>query len=680
MAVIMEKPFLDSEGKQVNARIIENYYIDGISSTVEIKYSIDTTSRMSIRKIVRSGIDVNDTVLTYEKTNTITKENQFVVNDRMLTFHPSQKGKFIQVIYYASGTVKIDSKEIATNYRGNQIILDSVMVDMQGIRDDVNETRDDINKVESVMDEIRNDIVEANNHIQSNTNSIKNINLLSLNEGFINLGIDYPQLGLVKCSMIGEINELSKLQAYHDYLCENFTKATLYIPNGKIRIDGTFTWNTSKIQILCDGEIHYTGETVAIQTTSIPQGNSPSLTVYKQNGMVSRGLTLIGSGKGVGINICENSLLNVGTNRMSFDYFIVHSFATNIKTSNKAYLLTFNKLATWNADSVCVHIDSGVDSGENITFNECILFNSKRLLKCSNEFVSVFLNSCSLDYATQNFIDIEKGHVWCKNCHFESKQEYFYEDNKENIPFILRSYDGNLLDINGGWIVFQQKSGETNLFPMTYIFRNDRRNYINKISISNVLIQGFRCKARTLCDSEDGLVLLDKIHTYEWDRVVLATSKFTSICCDVNRYTPNEWGKRLKDGLTFNTPKVENVHGQGKHAIALTVTASGNGGYNICIPVQDKTLLGAMLTLSSNKSLTTKIKLYKYVVYQNAFVETDLIKEMSVDLTTTPQAVLFDDRQVQLAQARGQVLLEISLDGLSVGSVVNVGDCCINVC
>lgn len=151
MAVIMEKPFLDSEGKQMNSRIIENYYIDGVSSTVELKYSVDSSARMSIKKIIRNGIDIDDNVLIYEKSNSITSENTFTITDREITFHPSQKGKFIQVIYFARGTVKVDSKEIATNYKGNDLILDEIMVEMQGVNECISDINKDLNTHESSL-------------------------------------------------------------------------------------------------------------------------------------------------------------------------------------------------------------------------------------------------------------------------------------------------------------------------------------------------------------------------------------------------------------------------------------------------------------------------------------------------------------------------------------------------
>jgi hypothetical protein len=122
----------------------------------------------------------------------------------------------------------------------------------------------------------------------------------------------------------------------------------------------------------------------------------------------------------------------------------IHGFRSGLKMANRAYGLKFIGLDVYGCGT-CVEFPSHTeDSGENISFVSCSLFNS-RLAVLNNGAGELFFFGCSLDYCTRLFIG--SGLATFIGCHFEIAQP----SAADQIPFELTDV-GDLV-IDGGTLL-----------------------------------------------------------------------------------------------------------------------------------------------------------------------------------------------------------------------------------
>lgn len=208
------------------------------------------------------------------------------------------------------------------------------------------------------------------------------------------------------------------------YLVSDTIEIPVYI---KTKISGNVTIisninNKALIRIKSDNNIKDTS--VAIQTQAFVDGDIFStiggvLILQRVNNIED----INTDNTSIGISIDADVSKSINISRCNFNNIVIIGFniALNINMVN-TYLLTFkNCRFEWNKYNVYFDGTKFLNSGENISFNNCIFSHAYNSIFLNSQISALNFNECSFDF-NGNHILINKasnGLINCVNCHFE---------------------------------------------------------------------------------------------------------------------------------------------------------------------------------------------------------------------------------------------------------------------
>jgi len=201
----------------------------------------------------------------------------------------------------------------------------------------------------------------------------------------------------------------------------------------------------------------------------------PATQQYGHSAFPWEGFEVAGPGPDSGMDgILFDTATSALSSRILAIGLAIHGFRSGLKMANRAYMLKFVGVEVYDC-AICVEFPNHTeDSGENISFVSCSLFNS-RLAVLNNGGAELFFLACSLDYCTRLFVGL--GLTNFTGCHFEIAQPAA----ADQIPFELT--DAGDLIIDGGTLMISGRDFEHG-GVQSYMFQT--RNRASRVWLRNV--------------------------------------------------------------------------------------------------------------------------------------------------------------------------------------------------
>ena len=463
-----------------------------------------------------------------------------------------------------------------------------------------NKTISDINK------KIDESVLDVNEKISKDNQLLNNL----IKSKRIEINLKEPPLysSLKPCKMDGVNDDTINLQAIHDYIVTHYKKGTIYIPSGVLRITDTFNWNVNIVKIKCDGEIFANindKNKYAINCISQEGGYDEK---YTKNTLKNEGIILYGKSYGGSCNgiAFKNNGNKLGVSRVTFNNCSFYNFNISLTLSEKSYLNCFNNCSFY-ASNIGINVEGGDDCGENYEFIGCSVFNNKQGIVIDNEFSTTFFRGTSIDYNTDGIIILKKGKIFLDNCHIEQRES----DYKNIIPFIMENSDGNTMNFNLCYIMFNGNGSKD--FPQKqYVFDNKyNNNPFSGIYLNNCFLQGCRTRSGFLF-TDSGINKIEKTQTYQWDNITCFINQLDNMIIDGKVFNADikyhTDFRKTQDGQNIDIVPAFHVFGQDNHAIGLikkTDTKTfGEASFLIRRKNFENIILNAKLDIKSNKPNT----------------------------------------------------------------------------
>ena len=166
--------------------------------------------------------------------------------------------------------------------------------------------------------------------------------------------------------------------------------------------------------------------------------------------------TLYPNSIAIEIGTSENLGVSKNTARFKLSNFVAIGFGVGLQLNvYNNYLTTFSKIHL-EGNSINVRVgkigmETISNSGENITFSDCIFAGSNVAYQWYAPMFEVNFRNCSFDFNECVFFtpNDKTAMINCDGCHFEA----WNYNNKEQVQGILFGDSGNtILNINGGWL------------------------------------------------------------------------------------------------------------------------------------------------------------------------------------------------------------------------------------
>ena len=108
------------------------------------------------------------------------------------------------------------------------------------------------------------------------------------------------------------------------------------------------------------------------------------------------------------------------SSHISFDKCTIADTKTCLKFGNNSYLVQFRDCDIYDSDNLLEILGDVSNSGENINFVGCALYNSLKGITAKSGICDLFFTNCSFDYFEKGSIfDIDNSKVFLTNCHIE---------------------------------------------------------------------------------------------------------------------------------------------------------------------------------------------------------------------------------------------------------------------
>lgn len=290
-----------------------------------------------------------------------------------------------------------------------------------------------------------------------------------------------------------DVSDYPTLQLAHDKVVE-LGGGVLNISKD-ISQTTTFNWDVRKVIINGNGhtiEFNLPNKVdYAIKTISSESGTHP----YNQCVNEIKNLKIKG-------NKCNGILFQGETDAKACSHIGLHrcqlsNFNTALEFGNNAYMVTFYGCDMFDNETIFNMEESVVNTGENINFVSCCLYNSNALLKNKTGNNDIFFTNCSIDYFGVGSIVETVGRVFFSNCHLENSLHNF---NSGVVPYVCKG-DAGLISIDNSFILFD--GSHESLTPN--IFYTEKLQC--KISITNSWFFGAKTTSGWLCGGTGNLVM-----------------------------------------------------------------------------------------------------------------------------------------------------------------------------
>ena len=333
---------------------------------------------------------------------------------------------------------------------------------------------------------------ELNDKVNTNKNSID-----TLNTEFTN----YKQLTDDKIKAIKDnidsvyvySDDYPSLQQAHDAVVAK--GGGILIINKDYILDKSFAWDCSKVIINGSGKYLKPSETLSSSIIVVTSSETSGYPYYQSQINLSN-LRIIGNKKGGGFYF--NSTPDKALSHLTISNTSIENTTIPININNSTYLLKFVDCDIYNNKSIMEIYSNVEDTGENIQFRGCAIYNNTGGFKIKNGNCDIFLNNCSLDYnEVGSIFDIDNAKVYLNSCHLEHNAKGIFTTT---VPFVVKGDAGQLF-IDNSLIMFSNPSETT----MANIFYTTGGN--SCISISNTFMFGCMTTSGYLCGGNGNLHL-----------------------------------------------------------------------------------------------------------------------------------------------------------------------------
>lgn len=289
-------------------------------------------------------------------------------------------------------------------------------------------------------------------------------------------------------------DDYPSLQQAHDEVVKR-GGGTLII-NKDYTLDSSFIWDCSKVSIMgnnkklisSDIAKGYIIECISSETLGKP---------YYQSTIFMNGLKIIGNKITKGIyfymNNPDKAVSHITIKNCSFE-----NTNGGFSFARSAYLIKFIDCDIFNNNEIFYLGSGAIDTGENIQFRGCAIYNNTGGCRIQNGNADIFFNNCSIDYnEVGSIFDIDNAKVYLNSCHLEHNAKDIFTTT---VPFVVKGDAGQLF-IDNSLIMFSNPSETT----MANIFYTTGGN--SCISISNTFMFGCKTTSGFLCGGNGNLHL-----------------------------------------------------------------------------------------------------------------------------------------------------------------------------
>lgn len=255
---------------------------------------------------------------------------------------------------------------------------------------------------EIINEEIFNDLNTKldNNIINTNTNTTNIAELTRRLNNIVTVDVsDYPTLQIAHDKVVelgGGVLNISK----------NITQTT------------PFNWDVRKVIINGNGHSltfnladknEYSLKTVSSESWTHP--------FHQATNGISRLKMYFNRGNGLLLSGVDSAK---ACSHISFDKCTIADTKTCLKFGDNSYLVQFRDCDIYDSDNLLEILGDVSNSGENINFVGCALYNSLKGITAKSGICDLFFTNCSFDYFERGSIfDVDNSKVFLTNCHIE---------------------------------------------------------------------------------------------------------------------------------------------------------------------------------------------------------------------------------------------------------------------
>lgn len=381
--------------------------------------------------------------------------------------------------------------------------------------------------LDGTLANIINDTVfkELNNKVKVNTQNIEALNT-NLSE-YKNDNDD--KVGKINHKLDTYVfsDSYPTLQEAHDAVVVK-GGGTLVI-NKDYVLTNTFRWDISKVSI--DGQDHtldFSGlvESYAIRTVS---SNTESHPFFQATIGMERLYFKGNRNKGMFLFEGETyakAVSHITISRCSFDNFSIFG-----KIKNNAYLIKIVDCDIFNMSKVIECLGDVTNSGENIQFRGCTIYNCTGGVIAKSGICDMFFTNCSFDYFERNSIfEVDNSKVYLNNCHIEFDLSKITDGN---VPIYVQG-DSGFINIDNTFILGVNKDNK----QVPHIFFTTGTQA--RINLTKCFLHGLRTTSGWLCGGSGRLYTDKNIinHVNECDlKINPSTTQSASGSMTVNTIT-----------------------------------------------------------------------------------------------------------------------------------------------
>lgn len=315
------------------------------------------------------------------------------------------------------------------------------------------------------------------------------------------------------------------LQQAHDEVVRR-GGGTLVI-NKDYDLDVPFMWDCSKVII--EGHGHKIESTVNRPVVNVISSETKGKPYYQAQISFSN-LKLKGNKQSSALYLNSNDP-NKAISHVTFRNVSIENTKKAIDVGNSVYLLKFVDCDIFNNENIITVGSTVTDTGENIQFRGCAIYNNTGGFIVNNGNCDIFLDSCSIDYNEVNsVVELNNGKMYFNNCHFEHDARKF----GSNVPFVVRGDAGQLF-INNSLIMFSHQQ-DTNLANIFFVSGGN-----STITLTNNFLFGCKTTSQYLCGGDGRMIMRgNRVNIVPECNLAIHPSITTSACGSMS-------GDRLPD-------------------------------------------------------------------------------------------------------------------------------------
>lgn len=185
------------------------------------------------------------------------------------------------------------------------------------------------------------------------------------------------------------------------------------------------------------------------------------------------------------------------SSHISFDKCTIADTKTCLKFGNNSYLVQFRDCDIYDSDNLLEILGDVSNSGENINFVGCALYNSLKGITAKSGICDLFFTNCSFDYFEKGSIfDIDNSKVFLTNCHIEFDLSKF---GNGVVPFVCVG-DSGVISIDNSVLM----GANSNNTSIPHLFHTDGEQ--TRINLTKSFLYGLKVTSGWLCGGTGKLI------------------------------------------------------------------------------------------------------------------------------------------------------------------------------